>query len=368
MMHTHVHSEIYFIYLQPNTHIYNNMAKNATTTAITHRDIVDAINRREFAPIYLLTGDESYYIDRIADYIADHVLTEEERDFNQQILYCTRETNVADIVNYARRYPMMAEKQVLIVKEAQNLLKFEELSVYAEKPVQTTILVICYKNGSVDRRKKVVGFIEKNGIVYESKKLKENMLPAFITNYLKRKNVKIDDRAVMMMVEYIGSDLNRMAGELDKIVLALPPGFNLVNVDLVEKNIGISKEYNSWELRAALCNKDVLKANRIINYFDQNQKQNPHVVTVSMLFNFFATLMQAYYSPDKTEKGMMEYLEMRNQWQLRDYIQGMRNYTARKTMEIISKIRETDSKLKGIEKGSLSDGDIMRELIYFILH
>lgn len=342
------------------------MAKQEAT--ISHREIVDQIRNKDYKPIYLLMGEESYYIDRISEFIADNVLTESERDFNQQIIYCTRETQVGDIINAARRYPMMAERQIVIVKEAQNLLKFEDLAIYAQNPMQTTILVICYKNGSVDKRKKVLAAIEKVGIVYESKKIKDGLLPGFITEYLKRKQVTIDQGAQQMLVESIGSDLNRMAGELDKLVIGLPAGFRQITTELVEKNIGISKDFNNWELKSAIIAKDVMKANRILRYFEENPKANPPQMTLAMLFNFFSNLMLAYYAPEKTPKGMMTQLDLRSEWQLKEYQQGMRNYTAMKTMLIIGKLRETDARLKGIEKGNISDGDLMRELLFFILH
>ena len=342
------------------------MAKQTST--ISYRDIIDQVRRREFKPVYLLMGEESYYTDRISEFIADNVLTETERDFNQQVIYCTRETSVGDIINSARRYPMMAEYQVLIVKEAQNLLKLDELSVYVQNPMQTTILVICYKNGSVDQRKKLVTSIQKVGVVLESKKPRENELPKFISDYLNRKHVAIDQQAALMMAEYIGADLNRMASELDKLIISLPPGYNQINAALIEKNIGISKEFNNWELRTAIINKDVVKANQIINYFEANQKTNPYIVTISLLFNFFSNLMLAYYAPDKSQRGLMEQLDLRSDWFLREYTQAMRNYNAMKTMLIIGKLRETDGKLKGVKKGNQTDGDIMRELIYFILH
>ncbi|MCM1312682.1 MAG: DNA polymerase III subunit delta [Bacteroides sp.] len=343
------------------------MAKK-TESLISHRDILTAIQRQEYVPIYLLMGEESYYIDRISEYIADNVLTEEEKGFNQQIIYCTRETNVADIINSAKRYPMMAKYQIVIVKEAQNLLKLDDLVFYAQNPLNTTILVICYKNGTVDKRKKLVPAISKVGIVYESRKLKESQLPAFVTDYLRRKNVGIDERSVLMLVEAIGSDLNRMAGELDKLVITLPAGFNRITPELIEKNIGISKDFNNLELRNAVINKDVFKANQIVNYFEQNSKANPAIVTLAMLFNFFANMMQAFYAPVKTEQGMCEYLDFKSSWQLRDYTTAMRHYSAMKTMRIIGKIRETDAKMKGIGKGNTTDGDLMRELIYFIMH
>lgn len=345
------------------------MAKQSSAGAgISHRDIITAIRAQQYAPIYLLMGEESYYIDRIADYIADNILTEDEKGFNLMTIYCTRETNVADIINSAKRYPMMSKYQILIVKECQNLLKFDDLQFYAQKPLETTILVLCYKNGTVDGRKKVVAMINKVGVVFESKRLKDGMLPSFIDDYLRRKQVTIDDRARMMMVENIGSDLNRLTSELDKLCITLPAGTTRITPELIEKNIGISKEFNQWEFRNAIIERDVLKANQIINYFVENPKVNPPVMTISMLFNFFANVMQAYYSPVKTDQGIMQHLELRSSWQFRDYQMAMRNYSAMKTMQIIGKLRETDAKLKGVGKGNATDADIMRELVYFILH
>lgn len=335
---------------------------------ITHREIVEQIRRQEYKPIYLLMGEEAYYIDRISEYIADNVLTKDEQDFNQTIIYCTRETAVADVINCARRYPMMAKHQVVIVKEAQNLLKIDELAVYAQNPMETTILVICYKNGKVDGRKKLIPAVEKVGVVFESPKLKDGMLPQFIADYLRRKQVSIEERACLMMAESVGADLNRMAGELDKLVLALPTGQMRITPDLVEQHVGISKEFNLWELRTAVSNKDVAKVNKIIFYFDQNPKANSPVATVAMLFNFFAQLMLAYYSPDRTERGMMVQLDLRQNWQLREYTTAMRNYTALKTMRIIGKLREADARLKGINRGNLTDADIMHELFFYILY
>lgn len=335
---------------------------------ITHREILEMIRRKEYVPIFLFMGEESYYIDRLAEYIADNVLTKDEKDFNQTIIYCTRETNVADVINCARRYPMMAKYQVVIVKEAQNLLKIDELSVYAQNPMQSTILVICYKNGKVDGRKKLVPAVDKVGIVFESVKVREGMLPQFITEYLQRKQITIEERACLMMAESVGADLSRLAGELDKLVLALPTGQKRITTDLVQSHVGVSKEFNVWELRSAIANRNIQKSNTILYYMEQNVKANPPVMTVSTLFNFFALLMQAWYSPDRTEQGLMKHLDLRPIWQLREYTTAMRNYSALKVMRIIGKLRETDARLKGINRGNLSDADIMHELLFFILH
>jgi DNA polymerase-3 subunit delta len=262
---------------------------------------------------------------------------------------------------------MMAEYQVVIVKEAQNLLRIDELTDYVLNPLRSTILVICYKNGTIDKRKKLVAAIQKNGVVYESQKLNERALPIFISDYLKAKQKTIDTNASMMMADHIGADLNRLASELDKLVIALPKGESKITADLVEENVGISKEFNNWELRNALMVKDVFKANRILSYFESNPKANPAIPTLAVLFSLFASMMQGYYAPEKTEFGLANHLGI-SPYQAKELLATMKLYSARKTMDIIAKIRETDAKLKGIEKGNATDGEIMRELLFFILH
>ena len=339
----------------------------AKSSGPTYQEIIKDVEQRQFAPVYLLMGEESYYIDKISDAIAATVLTEEEQGFNQMVMYCTRDTDVTNIITAAKRYPMMAEFQVVIVKEAQNLLKIDELTDYVLNPLRSTILVICHKNGNVDKRKKLVAAIQKNGVVYESQKLNDRALPVFISDYLKSKQLTIDKNANMMMADHIGADLNRMASELDKLIIALPKGESKITADLVEENIGISKEFNNWELRSALMSKDVFKANRILAYFESNPKANPVIPTLSVIFNLFAAMMQGHYAPEKSEFGLAQHLGIAP-FQARDMLAAMKLYSARKTMEIIAKIRETDAKVKGIEKGSATDGEIIRELIFFILH
>ena len=236
-------------------------------TAITHKDIITEVGKGIFHPVYLLMGEESYYIDRLTGYIASHAITEEEAAFNLTTIYATNLTTPAEIINASKRYPMMSKYQVVIVKECQNVKKTDDLAFYLEKPLKSTILILSYKNGTMDRRKKVVSLIENSGVVYVSNRVKEYALPQFITDYLKRKHVAIDHQATMMLVENIGSDLNRMAGELDKLCITLPQGTTSITPEHIEKNIGISKNFNQWELKDAIINKDVMKANRIINYF-----------------------------------------------------------------------------------------------------
>ena len=333
----------------------------------TYEEIARDLKNRVYKPVYYLMGEESYYIDRISDYIAQTVLTEEEREFNQTILYGV-DTDVASIINAAKRYPMMSEYQVVIVKEAQNVKKIEELSYYLQKPLMSTILVICHKNGVLDKRKKLAAEISKIGVLFESKKIKDAQLPGFIASYLKRKQVDIEPKASEMMAEFVGTDLNRMAGELDKLIITLPAGSRRITPEQIERNIGVSKDYNNFELRNALLARDVLKANKIIKYFEENPKTNPIQSTLSVLFGFFSNLMLAYYAPDKTEQGIANQLSLQPTWKAKEYMAAMRVYSGVKCMQIIGEIRYCDAKSKGVDNSSLSDGDLLRELVYKILH
>lgn len=334
---------------------------------MTYEDIAKDIKNGKFAPVYLLMGEEDYYIDRISDYIVEKALDENEKEFNLTIMYGL-DTDMASVVNNAKRYPMMSEHQVVVVKEAQNLRSWEELSFYMQKPLTSTILVFCYKHGTLDRRKKIVAEIEKNGVVFESKKLKENLLPGFITTYMKRRKMEIDDTAAQLMAEFVGNDLNRLAGELDKLIITMPKDRNRITPMEIERNIGISKDYNNFELKNALITKDTLKANKIVKYFSDNPKSNPLQPTLALLFNYFSNLMVAYYAPERTENGVAAYLGLKSPWLAKEYIAGMKAYTGVKVMNIITQIRLCDARSKGIGNVSLSPGELLRELVYFILH
>lgn len=330
-------------------------------------DILKELKSGKYRPIYYLMGEESYFIDQVADYITENILTETEKEFNLSVIY-GMDTNIAAIINAAKRYPMMSEYQVVVVKEAQSVRNMEELSFYLQKPLNSTILVICHKHGTVDRRKKLVAEIEKKGILFESKKIKDAQLPAFITHYMKQRGVDMEPKAVAMLADFVGSDLSRLTGELEKLIITLPIGQTRVTPGLIEKNIGISKDYNNFELRSALIAKDVLKANKITKYFEENSKMNPIQLTLSSLFSFFSNLMLAYYATEKSEQGIANMLGLRNTWQSRDYVAAMQKYHGMKTMEIIGEIRYADAKSKGIDNSSMTDGEILRELVYKILH
>ena len=331
--------------------------------------IMSNLKARHYVPVYYLMGDESYYIDKISDYIAEHVLQPEERDFNQTILFGS-DVTASQVVDYARRYPMMSEHQVVIVKEAQNIKNTEALEKYFKQPLASTILVMCHKNGTVDGRKReYVKAIQSAGVLFESKKLRDRDLPVFIERYLKAREVSIDTKSTQIIADSIGADLSRLASELDKVIISLPKESRRVTPQVVEDQIGVSKEFNSFELRDAIVNRNVFKANQIIKYFDDNPKAGSIYAFLPMLFNFFQNLMIAYYAPNnKSQEGVAEWLELRNAWSAKDYMTGMRNYTGMKVMQIIGKIREIDAKSKGLDNPNTPPGELMKELIFYILH
>ncbi len=335
---------------------------------VTFQSIMQDLKNRNFAPFYLLMGEESYYIDSISDYIASHVLSPEECDFNQTICFGSDVTAV-QVADMARRYPMMAEYQVIIVKEAQNIRSLEALEKYLKNPVKSTILVWCHKNGKIDARKKVIGVAQSVGVVFESKKLRDYQLPDFIQNYLKPKKISIDPKSCQMIADYIGADLSRIVSELDKILIYLPEDDRRITPEVVEKEVGVSKDFNAFELRNAIVSKDVFKANQIIKYFDNNPKAGSLYSFLPLLFSFFQNLMIVHYTPNKSsEQDIARALDLKSAWGSKDFITGLRNYSARKTMEIISKIREVDGKSKGLDNPNTGAGELMKELIFFILH
>ncbi len=335
---------------------------------LTSEQVMQGLKAKDFKPVYLLMGEEDYYIDQIASYMEQHILTEEEKEFNQTVLYGS-DVEVGSIIMAARRYPMMAERQVIIVKEAQNVKNLEELATYLQKPMPTTILVICYKHGTVDKRKKFATEVGKQGVLFEAKKMRDTALPGFITTYLRGKSLGIDDASTHLLAEYVGNDLSRLVGELEKLTISLPQGERRITPELIEKNIGISKEYNIFELRKALVHRDMMKAYQIVDYFSKNSKQNPIQMNLSVLFGFFSNLMLAYYAPQRSPEGISAQLDLRTPWQAEEYITAMRNYSGMKVMQIIGEIRNCDARSKGFGVGTaMPDGELLRELIYFILH
>lgn len=343
------------------------MAEKKAT--VTFDAIMRDLKSGKYAPVYILMGDESYYIDRITDYIAENVLEPDGRDFNQTVVFGA-DTTAAQVVDMAKGYPVMpAAHRVVIVKEAQGLKSLDALERYFEKPLASTLLVIAYKNGTIDRRKKVVGKAEAVGVVFESKKKRDYELPTFIETYLKKNHVAIDPKSAAMIAEHIGADLSRLISELDKVMISLPDDNRRVTPDIVEREIGVSKEFNIFELRTAIIERNVFKANQIVKYFDKNPKAGSLFSCLPLLYTFFQNLMVAFYAPDKNnDNNLAAFLELKSVWALKDYRVGMRNFSAMKTLQILAKIRETDAKSKGLDSLNTSTDDLMRELVFFILH
>lgn len=338
----------------------------AKQDSISYEQVLTDLRKKQYSSIYFLMGEEPFYIDQISDFIQDHVLGDAEKEFDQTILY-GKDVEISTVVNAAKRYPMMGTYQVLIIKEAQQIKNWDDILYYFKNPLKSTILVFCYKYGTPDKRKKWFGELGKNAVVFESSKLRDYEINNWITNYTKSKNVSIEPKAVEMLAEYLGTDLSKLVNELEKLILTKPAAQKSITPELIERNIGISKDYNVFELQAALINKDVLKANRIIRYFSDNKKANPMVLVLAQLFKFFSDLMIFHYLPDKSQGPAASELKV-NPYFIKDYQKASQAFGAWKTMNIITSIRETDARYKGIDNPSTDEGELMKELIYKILH
>ncbi len=325
------------------------------------KQIVADIRNGNIKPIYFLFGEEPYYIDKISQFIEKNVLTEEEKGFNQMVLY-GKEASIDEIVGNAKRYPMMAERQVVIVKEAQELARtIEQLVDYAENPQPTTVLVLCYKYKKLDKRKKLYKSVSKHGVLFESKKLYENQVSEWLRKVLHGKGYSISHKAAIVLVEYLGTDLSRISKELDKLTLVLSKESQITPAD-IEEHIGISKDYNNFELKKAIGERDVLKATRIVNYFAQNPKDNPFVLTVSLLHNFFSQLLQYHGLNDHSPKNVASALRV-NPYFVGEYQIAAKNYPMKKVSSIVSHLREMDLKGKGVGATAIPQADLLKELM-----
>lgn len=328
------------------------------------KHIVESIKKGAIKPVYFLMGDEAYYIDAISNYIEETILSEEEKGFNQMVLY-GRDVSIDDIVSTSKRFPMMAERQVVIVKEAQELSRtIENLVAYVENPQPSTVLVLCYKYKKLDKRKKLMKAIVKNGIVFESKKLYDNEVPDWIRRVLSGRGFSITPKASQMLLEFLGNDLGKINNELEKLQLIIPKG-DQITPQLIEENIGISKDYNNFELQSAISKRDFKKAFGIIQYFAQNQKNHPLVMTIALLYSFFSKILKYHALTNKSEApralGVSPYF-------IKEYEVAARNYPMKKVSAIIAAIREIDLKSKGVGVANLSQGDLLKELIVKIMN
>ena len=334
---------------------------------LTYEEIRGGILNNKFMPVYLFQGEEPYFINQLTELLIERVLDDSERDFNQTLVYGA-DVDVATVINAAKRFPMMSERQLVVVKEAQNLKNIEELVYYVKQPQPSTVLVLNYKYGKLDGRKKLSVEIDKVGILFESKRIYENKIPAFITSYLQSKQVAIDPKSAQILTNYLGNNLSKLTNELEKLIISLPENQRRITPERIEANVGISKDFNNFELQSAIAVRDVLKVYQIIKYFGENPKSNPMIPTLNTLYNFFSNLMICHFSKDKSESTLMTILDLRYNFQVTDYMKALRIYNSFKTLEIIALLREYDAKSKGFGNTSASEGDLMKELAYKIMH
>ncbi len=328
--------------------------------------ITKDIKAGNLKPIYFLMGEEPYYIDKLTEFIEQNVLEEHERDFNQSILY-GRDVTMEDVIGTAKRFPMMADRQVVVVREAQELSRtIDKLEAYAENPQLTTVLVFAYKYKTLDKRKKITKLLDKVGVVFESKKLYDNQVGDWIKRLLSGQGYSIDNKAVAMLVEFLGTDLSKINNELEKLKIILPKGHTFTPND-IEENIGFSKDFNNFELRKAIGEKNQLKAYQIIDYFAQNPKDNPLVVTTGLVFGFFSQLLQYHGLKDKSQMNAAKVLKV-NPYFVKDYEVAFRNYPMKKVSAIVAALRTLDVKSKGVGAASTSQHDLLKELLIAIFN
>ena len=351
--------------------------------------ILTDLKRKIFKPVYFLSGEEAYYIDLISDYIEKNILDESEQEFNQTILY-GKDSDMNTIISAAKRFPMMSEYQVVIVKEAQNLKELgkttggddedEEVETkskkgasspnalvgYLQQPQTSTILVFCYKYKTIDKRSVVYKSLQKNHVFLETKKMYDNQIPEWITSFVQEKKFKIGPKASFLLAEFLGNDLSKITNEVEKLFINLKEGEEITG-DAVQDNIGISKEFNVFELQDALAKKDILKANRIINYFSANEKEHPAVMTLSLLYGYFSKILVYHFAPDKSKFAVAQTLGV-NPFFVDGYVKAAQNYGTAKLKAIFGYLKEYDLKTKGVDNSGVNNGELMKELIFKILH
>ncbi len=333
---------------------------------MTYQEILQELKNKKYSPVYFLMGEEPYFIDLLTNFIEENVLSEEEKTFNQIILY-GKDTDVPGVIETSRRFPMMSSHQVVIVREAQSLAKIEDLIYYVDNPLASTILVINYKYKKLDKRKKLFKALEKKGVILDSRRLYDDKIPAWINSYLGMHKKSIEPKAAMILTEFLGNDLGKIANELDKLVLILEDSDVKINPKHIEDNIGISKDYNNFELNNALAQRNVLKANRIVKYFESNPRANPITLSITSMYFFFSKLLNYHFLKDRSRRNVASVLKI-DPYFVQDYERAAKNYNPSRTVRAISLLREFDLKSKGFGNVSVSHGDLLKELVFKIMH
>lgn len=334
------------------------------------KKIMDRIKSGKYDPVYVLQGEETYYIDLISNYIEANALSESDKGFNQVVLY-GKDVTVATILTHAKRFPMMAERQVVIVKEAQEIQDLQKeagsklLLDYLARPLLSTILVLCHKHKTLDKRRELGKKIDQLAVSVAFKKPYENQLGEFVIGYLKGKGKQIDDGAVRILAEYVGNDLNRLANEIEKVLIAVPAN-EPVSAEHVMSQVGISKEYNIFELQKALIRRDLFQVSKIVNYFEANTKKNPVIPMIAFLYSFFSKLLVAYSTSDRSERGLVTALKI-SPFAAKDYSAALNYYPLDRVIESISLLKQADLKLKGVDSGNTGEGQILKEVIFRLM-
>jgi DNA polymerase-3 subunit delta len=338
---------------------------------MAHRQILRDIRAGKFAPLYVLHGEEAYFIEEISKALMESVVEESFKDFNEIILY-GRDADITDVLSAARRFPMMADKQLVLVKEAQDLKcwkrkdELEKLATYAEAPVPSTVLVFAYMNKKIDGRSKAVKTLSRNGVLFLSEKVREYKLAQWIESYVHEQKLKIDGRTSQLLAEYLGNDLRKIVNEISKLKISLPEGSSVTS-DVIEKHIGISKDYNVFELQKALSMKDSEKAFRIVNHFEANPKNNPLAMIIPVLSAYFSRIFVYQGLKDRSQQSASKAMSC-SPYAVRDYASAARVYSTPKVGRIFGYLRDADRKSKGQGNATISDGMILRETIFKILN
>lgn len=339
------------------------------TKDISYRDILDGIKKKNFSSVYLLMGEEPYYIDLIVDALENSVVQEENRAFDQLVFYGA-DSDLEVVIASARQYPVMGDRQLVILKEAQTCpgskTQLDKFASYVAQPNSKGVFVLAYKGDNLSATSALMKAAAKAGdtvTVFKSPKIRDYQLSGPIKDYCRQKKIAIEEGAVQILIEYIGNSLQKLFGEIDKLIVGAGPEANRISAEMVEENIGISKEFNNFELTKAVSMKDYPKTLRILDYFRKNPKNNPSVMTTAVLLKFFSQIVVAHFTSDKTDRGLMEALQLKTPYALKEIREGLRMYSPRQSLAAISALRDFDCKSKGI--GSLqNEYDLQRELIF----
>jgi len=338
---------------------------------MTENEILASLRKKEYAPIYFLQGEEPFYIDQISSYIEENAISEAEKGFNQTIMY-GKDSSMAQVIGNAKRFPMMAEKQVVIVKEAQYLQDFKNeegrdmLEAYCKNPVPSTILVFCHKYSSLNGSTKLAKALKKESVLLSTKALRDYQLAGWIKSYMDSIGIRATDKAIQLLADHIGTNLERLTNEINKLLINVDKS-TVIDDNHIAKYVGINKDYNVFELQKAIVFKDVVKANKIVKYFGANPKEHHPIPIIALLYGFFTRVLKAHTATDKSQKGLTTYLKV-SPFAVKDYVSAARNYSMGKVLQNIGFLHRADLVVKGVESSQIKEGEILKQLVFELLH